>query len=258
MLIYIIIKFAIPETIYFCIAYTLLIILHELGHASAARILGLKVFSLEISGAGGLCITEPPPNFITAIAFSSAGILAQALLLLGTASYLIIFGNPTSIFGTCLVITFTIANGIVLVLNLIPHKRHGDDFGTDGYLLWKLLANRVRGRHYSYPDTSATFSSKTRLTQLQGFMPPDFTTGIEILNDNNTTMEFVVSSLTTHLNMTQEDAISMMLDIHTNGGILISTPTYEKATRVATAITADAKANGFKLRCRSVAVQQEN
>jgi hypothetical protein len=99
-------KFALPDTIYFCIAYTLLIILHELSHAAAACNFGLKVLSIEISGAGGLCRTEFPRTFITAIVFSSAGILAQALLLVGTFSYLEIVGNPTSIFGKCIAITF--------------------------------------------------------------------------------------------------------------------------------------------------------
>jgi ATP-dependent Clp protease adapter protein ClpS len=87
-------------------------------------------------------------------------------------------------------------------------------------------------------------------------VPPGFTTGIEILNDNHTTMEFVVSALNTHLRMPQEEAIAAMLDIHAKGGLLISLPTYEKAISVATAITSDAIANGFSLICRPVVVQQ--
>jgi ATP-dependent Clp protease adapter protein ClpS len=249
-------KFAIPETIYLCIGYTLLIILHELGHAYVARYFGLKVLSIEISGAGGLCLTETPPTFIAAIAFSSAGILAQAFLLLGTVLYLITIENAPSVFSTCLVISFIIANGVIIVLNLIPWKRHIDNFGTDGYLLWKLIVNRIRGKSYVFPDTSATFSPKMRLTQLQGYMPPDFKTGIEILNDNNTTMEFVVTALTTHLNIPREEAIEMMLDIHSKGGILISLPSYEIANKAADAITSDAKKSGFKLICRTVDVQQ--
>jgi ATP-dependent Clp protease adapter protein ClpS len=86
-------------------------------------------------------------------------------------------------------------------------------------------------------------------------VPQGFESGIEILKDNNTTMAFVVSSLTTHLNFTREEAVAVMLTIHTKGGILISLPSYEMANNVANAITADAMANGFKLICRSVRVQ---
>jgi ATP-dependent Clp protease adapter protein ClpS len=248
--------FALPDVIYFCIAYTLLIVIHELGHASAARYFGLGIFRLQISGAGGQCVTGTPRTFIAAIAFSTAGILAQALLLIGTLIYLEIIGKPMSIFGTCLSIAFVYVNCAMLVVNLIPRKRPRDNFGTDGYLLWKLTVNRIRGKSYAFPDTSATLSPKKRLAELQGFVPPGFTTGIEILNDNHTTMEFVVSALNTHLRMPQEEAIAAMLDIHAKGGLLISLPTYEKAISVATAITSDAIANGFSLICRPVVVQQ--
>ena len=145
----------------------------------------------------------------------------------------------------------------MVILNLIPQKRHRRNFGTDGYLLWKLAKNRILGKSYVFPDTSPTFSSKTQLIQLEGYMPQDFKTGIEILNDNNTTMEFVVSTLTTHLRITQEEAISIMADIHTKGGILIPFPSFKKASHVASAITSDAKLNGFKLICRAVNVQQQ-
>ena len=256
LLLYIFAKFAIPETIYLCIAYTLIIILHEIGHASVARFFGLEVFSIEISGAGGLCKTEPPPNFIAAILFSSAGIMAQTVLLLSTVFSLEIFGNPTSVFGRCFAITFIYANSAMIVLNLIPQKRSGENYGTDGYLLWKLTVNQILGRLYVFPDTSATFSPKTQLTRLQGYIPQGFKAGIEILNDNTTTMEFVVSTLTTHMDIAQEEAIAMMLDIHRKGGILISLPSYEKASEVARAITSDATANGFKLICRAIHIQQ--
>ena len=257
LLISVFVKFDLPDTICFCIAYALLVIIHELAHATAARFSRLQVFEVEISGTGGLCLTESPRNFSAAMALSSAGILAQVFILVSTLFYIEIFGKPTSNFGECLAITFIYVNVVMLVFNTIPSKEPSDNFGTDGYLLWKLLANRIRGRPYTFPDTSATFPPETRLIKLQGFMPSGFKTGIEILNDNDTTMEFVVSALTTHVNMPEEEAISAMLDIHKKGGLLISMPTYEKAIGVATAITSGAKANGFNLICRPVDVEQK-
>ena len=48
------------QWVYYCIAYTLLIAIHEFGHLLAAAGLRLKVFSLEITGVGGLCRLERP------------------------------------------------------------------------------------------------------------------------------------------------------------------------------------------------------
>ncbi|MEW6585490.1 MAG: ATP-dependent Clp protease adaptor ClpS [Nitrospirota bacterium] len=256
LVLYIFAKFAIPETIYYCIAFTFLIILHEIGHATVAHYQGLKVFSIKFSGAGGLCKTESPKSFIAAILFASAGIFIQIVILLSTVLYLRVIGNPNSVFGKCLAITFIYANAAMVILNLIPQKRHRQNYGTDGYLLWKLTSNRIFSRSYVFPDTSATLSPKTQLTQLEGYMPQAFKTGIEILNDNNTTMEFVVSTLKIHMEISQEEAIAIMVDIHTKGGILIPFPSYEKACDVAIAITSDAKSNGYRIICRAVNVQQ--
>jgi hypothetical protein len=48
------------QSVYYSIAYTLLVLVHECGHLLAAAVLHLKVFSLEISGIGGLCRLERP------------------------------------------------------------------------------------------------------------------------------------------------------------------------------------------------------
>ena len=226
--------------------------IHELGHAFAARCFDLKVFNIRLHGLGGFCQAETPKTLVAAIAFSSAGLLAEALLLVVTVCYFYVFGKPASTIAQCIAITFIYVNGITILMNLLPKKRHYNNFGSDGYLLWKLVTHRMRGKSYSFPDISATFPRKTRLTTVSGFVPPDFQTGIEILNDNDTTMEFVVSTLTKHLNMPQDKAIAAMLDIHSKGGMLIPLPTYEMAVNAADAIRSDARANGFKLTCRPV------
>jgi ATP-dependent Clp protease adapter protein ClpS len=77
-------------------------------------------------------------------------------------------------------------------------------------------------------------------------------TGIEILNDNTTPMEFVIGTLVKHLGLEREDAILLMLNIHNNGGLLYPLPTLEKAEHVAAAMTSNALAHGYQLICRSV------
>lgn len=243
------------ESFYLCATYALLIFLHEAAHVAAARCFGLKVFSVELSGIGGLCRSEAPRSFSTALIFVSAGLAAQAALLASTLAWISYFGEPTSVPGRCFVAVLTLVNGALLVMNAIPQKPRRLQFGTDGHLIWTLLLNRIRGRRYAYPDTSPTFQPETRLARLDGFTPPGFSTGIEVLNNNTTPMEFVISVLTTHLQISRDEATRLTMTIHSKGGLLIPLATYEQAERVASAITSDANARGYSLVCRAVDTQ---
>lgn len=238
-----------------CLAYIFLISVHESAHALAARALRLKVFSISISGVGGLCRFQPPPSYGAAFLVISAGLLAQALLFVGTLVWLATFGEPASSQGAYLATSFTYVNSAIFLLNLIPEKPQQCHFGTDGYLLWKLALNKLHGRPFAMPDTSATFSPETRLAELRGFSLAGFETGIEILNDNTTPMDFVVGALATHLQVARDEAVALMLDIHARGGLLIALPSHEQAITVANAITSDALANGHPLVCRPICTQ---
>jgi ATP-dependent Clp protease adapter protein ClpS len=187
---------------------------------------------------------------------SSAGLLVQCALLIITLAYVGIFGIPRSAPAVSQVTTFIYVNIAMFVLNLIPEKPRGSDLATDGYLVWELINRKIRGLPYAYPDTSATFTPETRLYQIAGFVPEGFSTGIEILNDNTTPMEFVVEMMTTHLKMSREKAIELMLAVHTKGGLLVPLETYEGAVRTAAAISADAAAKGHALMCRAVDVRK--
>jgi len=243
------------ESFYLCATYTLLIVLHEAAHAGAARYFGLKVSSVELSGVGGLCRCELPRSFHVALIFSSAGLAAQTALLASTLAWIGYFGQPTSTPGRCFAAVFTIVNSVLLVVNLIPAKRRRLHVGTDGHLIWRLILNRIRQRPYAYPDTSATFPPETRLARLEGFTPAGFTTGIEILNDNTTPMELVVTVLMSHLQISRDEATKLVIAIHSKGGLLIPLETYEHAVRVASAISSDAEAKAYCLVCRPVDVQ---
>jgi ATP-dependent Clp protease adaptor protein ClpS len=143
----------------------------------------------------------------------------------------------------------------LIFINLIPYKKRSENFGSDGYILWKLIIQKLYRRPFVYPDTSATFSTKTSLLGLNDFIPPGFEVGIEILNDNTTTMGFVVGTLSKNLGIDREEAIEMMLNIHKNGGLLIPLKSYELAKEVSSAICDEAKREGFNLVCRAVLAQ---
>jgi ATP-dependent Clp protease adapter protein ClpS len=99
---------------------------------------------------------------------------------------------------------------------------------------------------------SVILSPDTSLLTLPDFVPPVFTCGVEVLNDNVTPMEFVVSMLSAHLSLDRKEAIRIMLAIHSNGGALLATPTRAVAEAVAGTITTEASNRGYPLVCRAV------
>jgi len=94
----------------------------------------------------------------------------------------------------------------------------------------------------------------TSLLTLPDFVPPGFTQGIQILNDDSTPMNFVVSVLGTHLSLPREDANRTMLTIHLLGGVLLPTATLADAERIAALMTAEAGRLGYPLACSAVSI----
>lgn len=243
------------EILYYCFGFTALIMLHEAAHAVAARVCGLQVLAIEISGLGGKCFVSVPQTFRAAILYSSAGIIAQVVMLIGAASLILLFGTPHSSITSAATAIFGIVNCVLLDMSLVPTKCPGANVGSDGFLLRTLILNHIHGRPYRFPDTSKILAPTTQLLKLKRFVSPGFESGLEILNDNITTWDFVINALTTHLQLSPDEAHKCAMSIHTEGGILIPVP-YERAINVASAITADAQANGFSLICRAVRAMQ--
>jgi hypothetical protein len=94
------------EVIFVCSAYAALIVFHEVGHAVAARLFGMNVFSIELSGIGGICRTEVPRSRLAALTFISAGLIVQMILVSLASIYVHYFGWPKNIAGSS--ITFVV------------------------------------------------------------------------------------------------------------------------------------------------------
>jgi ATP-dependent Clp protease adapter protein ClpS len=99
---------------------------------------------------------------------------------------------------------------------------------------------------------SPIFAPGTSLLSIKGFASAGFQCGIEILNDDRTPMEFVVSVLQKSVGLSRLDATRIMLEIHTKGGALVSMQSLDQSTRVAEAIVAEARSNNHPLVCRAV------
>jgi ATP-dependent Clp protease adapter protein ClpS len=242
---------------YYCVAYTLLVLIHEGGHFMAAIVLRLRVFSVEISALGGLCRIQRPNHVWQSALVWSAGLIAQLATLILTFAYINVYGTPADGLGRAIVATFTFVNVILLVGNLIPLRSVRSGTPSDGTVLWRLFLHVFRGHPHPHPPIAALppeqapiFPPETRLLEKPGFTPPGFIHGVEILNDPTTPMEFVVSAFSSHFAFTRDQAILKMLDIHNNGGILIPVDDAQKARRIADSVSSDARASGHAFTCR--------
>lgn len=103
-------------------------------------------------------------------------------------------------------------------------------------------------------QSSIVLQPRTQLLALAGFVPPGFKCGVEVLNDNTTPMEFVVSTLSANLGLSRKEATRTMITIHEKGGALLPTANRAQADAVAQAITAAAANLKYPLVCRAVSV----
>jgi len=234
-------------------AFAALILVHELGHFAAARALGLKVFAINISGLGGSCVTQAPRDVRGTFLLFSGGLAAQTVLLLLTLAVVAMQGHPESPVGQSVFFTFTVVNLVVAAINLVPGKIDGN-LSTDGAVLWDLLFHVTRGGPHplaQHHAASPVFPPETRLTSIDGMTPPGFLVGVELLNDDRTPTEFVISVLEQHLKLDRESAIGAMLQIHKQGGLLLPLTDLAQAAAVASQITREAAEQGHPLTCRA-------
>ncbi len=80
----------------------------------------------------------------------------------------------------------------------------------------------------------------------------EFRYGVEILNDSQTPMSFVVQALEEHAGLSRSVASVAVAVCHSQGGVLIPTDTIESAERVARCISQAAQLQSFPLKCRAV------
>lgn len=243
--------------LHYCVAYTLLVLLHELGHVAAAKAFGLRVHELRITGLGGLCVLDRPGTARQVLVVYSAGLFVQAVAFVVPVAFVREHGHPAGAAGRAITMTFIWANAAIFLVNLLPLRDTGDGHASDGFVLWRLYLHVFRGAEHPFPplvvlsqDEAPVFARETRLLALPGFKPAGFLQGIEILNDRTTPMELVIDVLGAHLGQSRDKAVLTMLEIHNKGGILIPLPDRERARQVAAGIAAQASAAGHELVCR--------
>lgn len=78
--------------------------------------------------------------------------------------------------------------------------------------------------------------------------PPMFR--VVYLNDNATSMEFVIESLTEYFNYTPETAEQITVDIHETGSACVAVLPYEIAEQKGIEVTVSARAQNYPLQIR--------
>jgi ATP-dependent Clp protease adaptor protein ClpS len=78
--------------------------------------------------------------------------------------------------------------------------------------------------------------------------PPLFK--IIYLNDERTSMEFVIGSLIEYFNYTHETATQITVDIHEKGSAVVAILPYEIAEQKGIEVTLDARAQGYPLQVK--------
>ncbi|HZO12666.1 MAG TPA: hypothetical protein VFB62_05400 [Polyangiaceae bacterium] len=122
----------------FWLAFVVLVLLHEAGHAFLVRRYGFLVTGIDVTGFGGLCrwVGRATDHQRSVIAWGGVG--AQAVLLVASIVFVALFGWPASWLGRSLANAFIQTNALIMAINLLPFPPF------DGAEAWKLL-RRFKG-----------------------------------------------------------------------------------------------------------------
>lgn len=91
--------------------------------------------------------------------------------------------------------------------------------------------------------------SKTKIKpNLKVAEPPLFK--VIYVNDNHTTMDFVVKSLIDHFNYTEDTAENITMGIHEAGSAVVAVLPFEVAEQKGIEVTLEARSEGFPLQVK--------
>ena len=90
---------------------------------------------------------------------------------------------------------------------------------------------------------------RTRIKPIEKIKePPMFR--VIYLNDNQTSMEFVIESLIEHFDYTAESAEQITIDIHNDGSAIVAVLPYEIAEQKGIEVTVSARAQSYPLQVK--------
>ena len=115
------------------LGFLLLVLVHELGHAVAARSFGAQVISINAHGFGGTCEWYGDVTAKQRAIIAWGGVLAQAVVYV--AARILSLVVPTWGFLGDFMYTLLVTNLILIAINLLPIRP------LDGAEAWKLFGS---------------------------------------------------------------------------------------------------------------------
>lgn len=112
----------------------------------------------------------------------------------------------------------------------------------------EFLAHILRSSIMAQTESKVTIKPNLKISE-----PPMFK--VIYMNDNQTTMEFVVTSLIEHFDYTLDTATNITTGIHESGSAVVAVLPYEIAEQKGIEVTLDARNQGYPLQ---VKVEAEN
>ncbi len=147
------------------LAFVIVLLAHELGHALAVVRGGLRLTSVDVLGVGGLCRFEGYPTPRRRVLIAWAGVIAQAAILLITAALVLVLGRPAHAFAADAVYALTWANGWLILVNLVPIPP------LDGAEAWALVPLITAARARRRLDAEEARASRERAAA-RAALPP--------------------------------------------------------------------------------------
>jgi Zn-dependent protease len=144
------------------LAYLLLVLIHEAGHALVVRRAGGRPTALEVLGFGGLCWWEGSVSPVGRACIAWGGVWAQMVVLALTLAGTAVFGKPGNDHGfVAQMIDVAITGNLWLIgVNLLPIPPLD---GAEAWRLFPLLARRRAARRALLAPPSARVAPLGRL-----------------------------------------------------------------------------------------------
>ena len=150
------------------VSITLIILVHELGHAFMARGRGYRVEGVQVQFAGGYCEHEACDYERDDVLIAWGGVIGQAVLLaIFIPLYFLLYKSVVaySLLLQTIFLVFIYHNIFTVVYNLLPFP------GFDGRIAWQFVIRRFR-RHRADPYYSTVHRGERRVNRIVRFKKP--------------------------------------------------------------------------------------
>ncbi|HEY8148621.1 MAG TPA: hypothetical protein VIK51_06925 [Vicinamibacteria bacterium] len=152
------------STLFLAAAYLGVLLLHEWGHARAARRKGYAVWSIELYPLHGLTRYDAPRSHYDACVVAWGGVLAQLAVAVPLVLWATIFGFTSVGVVNALIAIFGYLSLLWAIVNLMPVAR------LDGALAWQIVPYLWHRRRWFRLGTSRQVDRGKRVGRKGGWV----------------------------------------------------------------------------------------